>query len=203
MGKARLTGASPKRRATGSACRKKNSAHYARLGVLHFRVLQHGGHEPAHHGGRHEVEHDRVDHLVRAAPGAEPTRDPAPHRAHGAAHGHGEERREHGRKPGHGESGPGGGKRRHVELAFRADVEEARVEGHRHRQASEDERRGVVEGGAEVHRAVEGAVGDHREHVQGAVALEVGEEEAEREPPEEAGERAEQLLHRASPPAMR
>ena len=110
---------------------------------VHRRRLEHRAPDVGDERGGDEVEHDRVDDLVRPEPGLEDPRDRAPHRARAGGgeerHGHEGQAREARAVRGH----QGGGEAPQVELALGADVEEAGAEGEGDGKAGEDERRGA------------------------------------------------------------
>ena len=97
-------------------------------------------------GGSDEVEHDRGDDDVAAAPGLEPCRDQRPEGAESrrAKHCGGQCKRPV--RPGHGQKDKRDAKATHRRLTLAADVEQPGVIGDRDREAGEDEVGGVVEG---------------------------------------------------------
>ena len=123
---------------------------WPRLRVLRVRVLEHVESHVARQAGSHEIEHDGVDDLVTAAPGAEPARDRPPQcspQDRGESRQHRSQRRP--------QAGPDRAHRRrrqgpHRELSFRANVEKPRMKRDRHRQTGEDERGRIEQRHAEV-----------------------------------------------------
>ena len=90
---------------------------------------------------RHEVEHDRGDHLVRPGRGLEPSRKRAPQRADDRADGERQRQVNEPRQAGDGETDIDRRQSADDHLAFRADVEQTRPETERNAEPGERHRR--------------------------------------------------------------
>ena len=126
------------------------------LGVLHviLEALKQAAlvEQPGHQVGGDPVGHDAGQHLINVEEGLHQSGDTAPQGAgqHAAQEGNEPHQGSWNRFSGDGECQNQGGGGAHQVLARRANVEQAGLEGHSHRQAGKDQRGGPEEHVAQV-----------------------------------------------------
>jgi hypothetical protein len=151
--------------------------------------------EVAHEGDGDEIQHDRVDDFVGSEPGLQHARDGAPDGA--GQHGREEtQRQQHPRRTRpQRDPDPGGHERRHVELPFRADIEQAAAERHQHGEAGEDQRRRVKECVADAIGPGERAAKQQRVGLNRVVADHQHQDAADDEGGQDGDQREQKLVH--------
>ena len=95
----------------------------------------------AHQRDRDEVHHDRVDDFVRSETRLEDSGNRAPRRSGGDGRGKAQRHEQRRRKIRKDDPDPGCGKRRDVQLAFRADIEQPCAKCHGDGETRENQRR--------------------------------------------------------------
>ena len=158
---------------------------FAALGGLLPRLDEDFDQQVGHQRRGQEVEHDRRDDDVAAAPRLQPAGDEGPEGAEG--HGAGDrERNHHGRRPmAQIKPDKPRAEAAQIGLALAADVEEAAVEGDGDGEPGEDEVGGVVERVADRFRVTHGAEDEEPQRLERVLADErdddAGDEEREPE----------------------
>ena len=117
-----------------------------------------------------EVEHDRRDHDVAAAPCLQPARDERPQAAEQRRRGDRERQHERERQPAEIEADQRDPEAAEVGLALAADVEQAAVEGDRDREPGEDEAGRVVERVADRLAVAERAIDQELDRLERVLA---------------------------------